>query len=529
MRNFHFPGRSPVMGVKAMCATSHPAASLAAIEMLRQGGNAVDAAIAAVAVLCVVEPAMTGIGGDCFAIIAKPGQKPIALNASGRAPQAASAQWYEDKGITAIETQSPHAVTVPGAIDGWATLLKDYGSRTFADVLAPAIEHAERGFPIAPRVGWDWAHLVDKINSGNEGARRNLLKDGRAPRIGERMAFPALAATFKRIAREGRDGFYAGEVADDMVAELKGLGGLHTTADFAAQTSTYVDPISVAYKGVDLLELPPNNHGIVALVLLKMLEKLGPLGDRAVSVERYHVLMEAVRLVFAMRDTFVADPMMADVPVEHMLSDAFADALVRRIDRRRRTLDLGPVPVPAGSDTVYLSVVDEDGMAVSFINSLFAGFGSALATAKTGVVFHNRGQGFVLDPKHRNCIAPGKRPMHTLIPAMAMRDGLPWMSFGVMGANFQPMGHVYMMSNLLDYGLDAQEAVDSPRVFFEGGTLWAEASVPDAVCDGLASLGHPVARRPDPWGGGQIVQIDRANGVLIGASDPRKDGLALGY
>ena len=528
MRDFSFPGRSAVYGKNAMVATSHPAASLAAIEMLKSGGNAIDAAICATAVMCVVEPAMTGIGGDCFAIVSKPGQKPIALNGSGRAPQAATAAWYAKQGLTAIETNTPHAVTVPGAIDAWATLLKDHGRTSFAQVLAPAIEHAERGFPVTPRVAHDWANLVTKVK-GNAAAAHHLLIDGRAPRVGEIMRFPALAGTLKAIARDGRDGFYAGAVAEDMVAELKALGGLHTLQDFANQRCTYVEPISVAYKGVDLLELPPNNHGIVALVLLKMLERLGPLSETSVSVERYHVMMEAVRLVFAMRDTFVADPDVSKVPVDHMLSDAFADELVRRIDRKRRKPDLGPIPAPKGTDTIYMTVADAEGNVVSFINSIFSGFGSGLAAKKSGVVFHNRGQGFVLDPKHLNCIAPGKRPMHTLIPAMAMQDGKPLMSFGVMGANFQPMGHVYMMTNVLDYGHDPQQAIDDPRIFFEGDTLWCENSVPADVYEGLAALGHPVARRPDPWGGAQMIMFDRANGTLIGASDPRKDGMAIGY
>ncbi len=528
MRNFHFPGRSPVIGRKAMCATSHPAASLAAIEIMRQGGNAVDAAIAATAVLCVVEPAMTGIGGDCFALIAKPGQKPIALNASGRAPAAATAEWYAKQGITQLVMQSPHAVTVPGAVDGWATLLKDHGRLSFAQILAPAIAQAENGFPVHARVGSDWAGLVDKIKA-NPAATELLLKDGRAPRVGEIMRFPALAKTLRRIADRGRDGFYAGDVAEDMVTSLRALGGLHTVEDFANQRSAYVEPISVSYKGADILELPPNNQGIVALVMLKVLERMGPLGKGPVDVERYHVMMEAVRLAFAMRDKFVADPEMASVPVDHMLSDAFADELAKRIDRKVRKPDLGPIPPPTGTDTIYLSVVDEQGMAVSFINSVYSGFGSGLAALKSGVVFHNRGQGFVLDPKHPNCIAPGKRPMHTLVPAMAMRDGKPWMAFGVMGANFQPMGHVYVVTNIMDYGLDPQEALDSPRVFFEGDTLWAEDSVPDDICNALKAMGHPIARRPEPWGGGQIVMIDRENGTVIGASDPRKDGMALGY
>ena len=528
MRSFHFPGRSPVMSRNAMCATSHPLASLTAIEMLKSGGNAIDAAIAATAVLCVVEPAMTGIGGDCFAIIAKPGQKPIAFNASGRAPKAATAEWYAKAGIKAIETQTPHSVTVPGAIDGWATLLEDHGTRSFAQVLAPAIECAEKGVPVAPRIAWDWASLETKLRA-NPAATLHYTKDGRIPKAGEVMTMPALAATLRRIADKGRDGFYTGPVAEDMVAELRALGGLHTVEDFAVQKCAYVEPISVTYKGVEVLELPPNNQGVVALVMLKMLDRLGRLGDGPVSVERYHVMMEAVRLAYAMRDIFVADPVMADVPVAHMLSDAFADELVSRIDRKARKPDLGPIPRPGGTDTTYLTVVDAQGLAVSFINSIYSGFGSGIATKKTGVLFQNRGQGFVLDPKHPNCIAPGKRPMHTLVPAMAMRDGKPWAAFGVMGGNLQPAGHAYVMSNMLEYGLDAQEALDCPRIFFENGVCWAEESVPAAIYDGMAKLGHPMQRKPDPWGGGQMVVMDRANGSLIGASDPRKDGCALGY
>lgn len=528
MRSFHFPGRSPVVGRNAMCATSHPLASLTAIEMLKSGGNAIDAAIAATAVMCVVEPAMTGIGGDCFAIIAKPGQKPIAFNSSGKAPKAATAEWYAKAGIKAIETQSPHAVTVPGAIDGWSRLLKDYGSKTFAEVLAPAIEQAERGWPVQSRIASDWATLEGKIRN-NAGAMQHLLKDGRVPKAGEIMRSPALARTLRIIADKGRDGFYTGEVAEDIVAEMRALGGLHTMEDFANQSAAYVEPISVGYKGVEVLELPPNNQGIVALVMLKMLERFGKLGDGPVSVERYHVMMEAVRLAYAMRDVFVADPVMADVPVTHMLSDAFANELVSRIDRKSRKADLGPIPRPGGSDTIYMTVADQSGMVVSFINSIYSGFGSGLVTKKTGIVLQNRGQGFVLDPKHPNCIAPGKRPMHTLVPAMAVRDGKPWASFGVMGGNLQPAGHAYIMQNMLEYGLDPQEAIDCPRVFFENGTCWAEESVPAAMYDGLAKLGHPMQRKPEPWGGGQMVMFDRANGTLVGASDPRKDGLALGY
>ena len=529
MRNFQLPGRSPVYARNGMCATSHPLASLTAIETLKRGGNAVDAAIAAVAVLGIVEPHMTGIGGDCFALVAKPGSKPFALSASGRAPAAASQTWYAERGITAISPTTAHAVTVPGAVDGWVMLNKSHGRLALADLLAPAIEIAEAGWAVAPRVASDWANGVPKL-SLHPGARRHLLVDGRhAPRVGEVMRSPALARTMRAIARDGRDAFYAGEIAQDMVATLQAAGGLHTLADFAAQRSTWVEPISAHYRGLDILELPPSTQGIVALIILKMLARLGPLGTDPLGVERFHVLMEAARLAYAMRDAFVADPDMADVPVAHMLADDTIAALVARIDRKRRLPDLSPVLKPGGTDTVYLAVVDNEGMAVSFINSLFAQWGSGIMTEKTGVCFHCRGVGFTLEAGHPNVIAPGKRPLHTLVPAMAMKDGLPYMPFGVMGAAFQPMGHVFVVSNMVDYGMDPQEALDFPRAFVEGGIVGVEDGVPMPVRDGLAAMGHTVERRAEPWGGGQGIVIDRANGVLIGASDPRKDGCALGY
>ncbi|HWE22208.1 MAG TPA: gamma-glutamyltransferase [Hyphomicrobiaceae bacterium] len=528
MRNFHFPGRSLVYGRRAMCATSHPMASLTAIETMKAGGNAADAAIATAAVLGVVEPHMTGIGGDCFALIARPGlSRPVALNAAGRAPAGATPAWLAASGLTRIDPTIAHAVTVPGAVDGWTRLLADYGSIPLSRLLEPAIELAEQGFVVAPRVAADWALHEARI-SHHPGARAHLFKNGRVPRAGEVMHFPALARTLRIIAKEGREGFYAGAVAEDIVGELNALGGLHTLDDFAAQRAGYVTPISVAYRGVELCELPPSNQGIVALMVLKMLEHLRPPPD-PVSVERYHVQLEAARLAFAMRDTFVADPDMADVPVEHLLSDAVICELAARVDPRRRRDDLGPLPLPPGSDTVYFVIVDENGMAISFINSLYDDFGSGIVTSKTGVVLHNRGKGFVCTPGHRNCIAPRKRPMHTLVPAMVLKDGEPLMAFGVMGAHFQPMGHVYVMTNMFHYGMDPQAAIDTPRVFFDGDTVLVEESVPEPVVAGLRQLGHQVAARRMPWGGAQVVVIDRERGVLTGASDPRKDGCALGY
>ena len=528
MRSFHLPGRSPVLARHGMCATSHPAASLVAIETLKRGGNAVDAAIAATALLCVIEPAMTGIGGDCFALIHKPGTGLLALNASGRAPAAATAKWYADAGIKQIAVTSPHAVTVPGAIDGWATLLRDHGTMSLADVLAPAIEAAEAGFVVAPRVAHDWAGLVAKINL-NVGARQHLLFDDRSPAVGDTIRFKALAATLKAIARDGRDAFYKGAIAEDMVSELNALGGLHALGDFAAQKSSYVTPISVAYAGAELHELPPNNQGIVALMMLRMIDRLDVRSAAAGSIERYHLMLEAARLAYAARDAFVADPDHAKVAPTYMLSDSFIGDLVERIDRSKRTVALKPIPRPAGTDTICLSVVDKNGLAVSFINSLFAGFGSGIVTRKTGIVLQNRGSGFVCDPSHPNCIGPGKRPMHTLVPALATKAGKPWLAFGVMGGALQPAGHVFVLANRIDYGMDIQEAIDHPRAFFENNDVLVEQPLLGTVADGLSHMGHTVSLRADPWGGGQAVEIDHQRGILIGGSDARKDGCALGY
>ena len=527
MRNYHLPGRSPVIARHGMCATSHPAASFAAIDVLKRGGNAVDAAITATALLSVIEPAMTGIGGDCFALLHKPGAGLIALNGSGRAPNAATATWYAEAGIKQLEITTPHAVTVPGAIDAWATLLRDHGTLSLAEVLAPAIDAAENGFAVAPRVAHDWAGLKAKIDR-HAGARQHLLMDGRTPRAGDIIKFSALARSLNAIARDGRDAFYAGAIADDIVTELRSLGGLHTLQDFAAQRSSYVTPISVPYGDVELHELPPNNQGVVALMMLRMFDRLDLKQFGASSIERYHLLLECGRLAYAARDAFVADADTSQTSVAEMLSDNFIASLVATVSPDKRIAKLGPIPRPKGGDTTCLSVVDRNGMAVSFINSLFSGFGSGIVAPRSGVVLQNRGTGFVLDPTHDNCIAPGKRPMHTLVPAIATKAGKPWLSFGVMGGAFQAAGHAQVLANMVDYKMNVQEAIDHPRAFFDGGEVQYEAPLANTIAPALAALGHPVALRADPWGGGQAIEIDHARGILIGGSDARKDGCALG-
>ncbi len=532
MRDFHLPGRSPVLATHGMAATSMPAATLAAVDVLRAGGNALDAAIAAVAVLGVVEPHSTGIGGDCFCLYAPAGQRRVvALNGSGRAPAAAGIDWFEQQGITALTPTSPHSVTIPGAVAAWETLLAAHGSKGLEELLQPAIRFAEEGFAVTPRVAHDWAHVADKLRTTGAAS---FLPGGAAPAVGERFVQPALAATLRAIARNGARAFYEGEIAADMVATLRARGGLHTEEDFAAglRGAAFVEPIRTAWRGFEVWQCPPNGSGLMVLMMLGILGGWDPAPDGPLGAVRLHRHLEAARLVYRDRDAFLADPAQADVPVARLTDPAYLAALrgLIRDDVALAALPrAGEAVLPAHRDTVYLAVVDRDGNACSLINSLFQSFGSGIVAARSGVMLHNRGFGFRLERGHPNCIAPGKRPMHTIIPGMLTKDGEAVMPFGVMGGHFQPMGQTLFLTNHIDYGLDLQESLDLPRVLALGGKVEAEAGVPLAVLDQLARRGHAIERTILPHGGGQAIRIDRARGCLIGASDPRKDGLALGY
>jgi gamma-glutamyltranspeptidase/glutathione hydrolase len=526
IRDFHFPGRSPVMACEGMAATSHPLATQAAIETLRAGGTAADAAVTAAALLGVVEPAMTGIGGDCFCIVAKPGTPPWGYNGSGRAGAGASTEAMLAKGIRAIALDSIHAVTVPGAVEAWASILKAHGRFGLDRALQPAIRYAADGFPVAPRVGSDWAAAVQKLRA-DKGAARHFLKDGRAPAVGEVMRFPALAETLKAIAAGGPRAFYEGKIAQEVVATIAARGGSLDANDLARHRGDEVAPVAANYRGLDVVELPPNGQGITAQLLLNILEpfdlaRFDPLGP-----ERFHLELEAARLAYAVRDAEIADPAAMRSPVSALLDKAFARELAARIDPAVRVE--GPALATTISDTIYLTVVDRDRMAVSFINSLYSAFGVGVATPNTGIMLHNRGACFVVEPGHPNTIGPNKRPMHTIIPAMAMRDGRCELSFGVMGGHYQAVGHAHVIGNMVDHDMDVQTAIDAPRAFFDGDVTLVERGVPDATVAGLKTRGHNVAVRPLPLGGGQGIQIDWDRGVLIGGSEPRKDGLALGH
>jgi gamma-glutamyltranspeptidase/glutathione hydrolase len=529
MRNLELPGRSPVHATEGMACTSQPLATQTAIDVLKAGGNALDAAVAAGAVQCVVEPESTGIGGDCFCLYSKCGSTDIiAYNGSGRAPAAASVDWFAERGITEIETQSPHSVVIPGAVDAWDRLIADHGSKDLAELLQPAIRYARDGYPVSSRVHSDYAGLVEKL-SANANAARIFMPGGAVPRVGALHRQPELAATLERIAKNGRDEMYSGETARDMVATLQALGGLHTLGDFATARGEYVTPISGAFRGCRVHQCPPNGQGVIALLLLNVASGID-VGDDPITLERMHAEIEAGRLAYAARDAWLADPAMAEVPVEALLSADYAEAVRAAIDPTRAQEREAPLDLPLHESTVYITVVDRDRNACSFINTLFKGFGSGICTSG-GVFLTNRAQGFSLDPASPNRIEGGKRPLHTIIPGMVSKGERVAMSYGVMGGQYQAFGHMQFLTRHFDYGLDIQEAMDAPRFMpdpFEGN-VEVESGVSVPLQQQLAGLGHRVTAPSKPIGGSQAIWIDWAEGVLTGGSDPRKDGCAMGY
>lgn len=526
MRDFQLPGRSPVLATNAMCATSHPLAAKVALDILQAGGNAADAAIAGAVLLGFAEPQSCGIGGDCFVLVKPAGtEEVVALNGSGRAPVGLSAAALRARGLTSIGTESVESVTVPGAVDAFCALADRFGALGLAASLAPAIRYAEEGIPVAPRVAFDWPESGARLSGA---ARRFYLNGGRPLETGDIFRAPGQAEVLRRIAREGRAGFYAGEVAEDMVRTLKAVGGTHTLDDFAATACTWGTPVAGAYRDHDLIEHPPNGQGATAILILKILAHfdiaaLDPLGP-----ERAHLEAEAAKLAYDARDRFIADPDHT-TRLDHMISDGTAARLAALIDPKRAMAGAAARTEAIHRDTVYLTVVDRDRMAVSMIYSTYWGFGSGIASEKFGILFQNRGAGFTLSEGHPNEAGGGKRPMHTIIPAMLGQGGRVVMPFGVMGGSYQPMGHAHVVSNLLDFGMDLQAALDAPRSIAEEGVLKLERGYPGATRAALAAMGHEVVEPDGPLGGAQAIRIDAASGILLGASDPRKDGCALGY
>ncbi len=514
------------MAANGMAATSQPMATLAALDVLRSGGNAADAAIAAVAMQCVVEPESTGIGGDCFILYSRQGALPVALNGSGRAPAKATVDWYVERGIGEIGVQTPHAVTIPGAIDAWCTFNREHGTRSLAELLEPAARAAEEGYVVTPRVAADWHRAREKLRDPVTAGL--FLPGGRPPNAGDKMRNAPLAATLRRIGREGREAFYDGAVMREIVARLKSLGGLHEEEDFAAQRSNWVEPIHASYRGYEVYECPPNGQGMAALMILRTLAGYALDGDAFGEADRLHLLAEASKAAYWVRDNFICDPEHVPVDVADFLSEARAERVRRtiRLDRamlRERWAEI------EHKDTVYLCIVDRDGNACSFINSLFSAFGTGILAPESGVLLHNRGTGFRTIPGHPNAIAPRKRPLHTIIPGMLVKEGRAVMPFGVMGGHYQAVGHAHFIHRLLDRGMDPQQAAEQPRILPLNGVLQVERANPEPVVAELAHRGHEIVTLEVPLGGCQAIWIDHERGVLIGGSEPRKDGLALGY
>ncbi|MGR3507295.1 MAG: gamma-glutamyltransferase family protein [Paracoccaceae bacterium] len=525
MRDFQMPGRSTVMATNGMCATSHPLAAKVAVETLERGGTAMDAAIAGAVLLGICEPHMCGIGGDCFVLISKPGQPDIvALNGSGRAPAATDAESMRARGMATVPIHGVEAVTIPGAVDAFCALSEDHGKLGIDALLAPAIRYAEQGVPVGPRVAMDWPGAAKSLQGH---APQFYLPDGKVPAQGQIFSLPAQAQALRRIAKNGRAGFYEGEVAEDLVAALKAAGGVHELSDFAGQRCNYNDPVSGLYKGTELVEHAPNGQGATAILILNILSHFDVAGMDPLGTERLHIEAEATRLAYDARNRFIADPDHT-TRLDHMLSPETARKLAGLINPKRAMASAHEASEAIHKDTVYITVVDKDRMAVSLIYSLFHPFGSGIASEKYGILLQNRGAGFTLEAGHPNEMAAGKRPMHTIIPGMLRVDGQVTMPFGVMGGAYQSTGHARFVSNIVDFGMDAQTSINAPRAFAEGSLLKVESGYPDTVRAALADMGHQVSLAESPIGGAQSILI-REDGVLEGASDPRKDGCALGY
>jgi gamma-glutamyltranspeptidase/glutathione hydrolase len=511
-----------------MVATSQPLASVAALRILQEGGNAVDAAIAAAAVLSVVEPMMTGIGGDMFALVFMQDEgRPVGLNGSGWAGTNATEDVLEPGSTGRLD--GIRAVTVPGAVAGWFRLHGRYGRIPMPRLLEPAIGYAEAGFPVSEVVAAAWASSQALLD-GDAEARRTFLVGGRAPATGTPYRNPDLARSLELLSTEGRDAFYRGELARGILETSDRLGGFLTRADFEDFDADWVEPVSTTYRGYQVFEMPPNTQGLVALEMLNILEGFNLGGMDHNSADYLHLLIEAKRLAFADRDVWIADPAATAIRVEDLVSKDYAARRRSLIDIRRASPDV-PAGVPEEGDTVYLSVVDGKRNAVSFINSLFFSFGSGIVVPGTGIALHNRATGFSLARGHRNCLGPRKRPFHTLIPALVVREGQPWFAFGVMGGDMQAQGHVQVLANLIDFGMDPQRAGEAARMrHFDGMGVALESAVGPEVRRELARKGHHIlADAPGGFGGYQGIRIEGESGVLTGGSDHRKDGLAIGW
>jgi len=532
--------RSTVIARHGVAATSQPLATAAAIRILQSGGNAVDAAIAANAVLGVVEPMSNGIGGDLFAIVwdAKT-QKLYGLNASGRSPYAANREVFASKGLTKIPSNGPLSWSVPGCVDGWDQLRTRFGTKSWADILAPAINYAAEGFPVSDVIGRDWVASTKGLSRIPTTAAC-YLRSGKAPGPGDIFQNHDLARSLKTIVQLGRDGFYRGPLAQAIVSYSQEVGGLFSLKDFEDHKSTWVEPVSTNYRGYGVWELPPNSQGIAVLEMLNLLEPYDLKSMGPQSAQALHLMIEAEKLAYEDRGKYYSDPDFSKVPVASLISKEYAATRASLIDPEHANQH--PVPgAPKQADTIYMTVVDGNFNAISLIQSNFGGFGSFHVPGNLGFVIQNRGTLFAIDPTHANRLEPHKRPFHTIIPGFVTKDGKPWMSFGLMGGDMQAQGHVQVLSNIIDHGMDVQEAGDAPRFRHlgsseptgsqakDGGSVALESEIPAEVRQQLEAKGHQLISSPGGFGGYQAIRIDLERGVLIGGSDPRKDGCAMGY
>lgn len=525
MRDFHLPGRSPVFATNGLCATSHPLAAKTAIDTLEAGGNAMDAAIAGAVLLGLCEPAMTGLGGDCFVLWTEGDRCQVhAVNGSGRAPAALDASMLREQGFRTVPVFSAQAVTIPTAVSAFAHLSETVGKLGLDRLLAPTIAYAESGIPVAPRAAFDWEGYAKNLQGS---AREKFLNNGQPFKAGEMFRAPGQAEVLRRVAKDGPQAFYTGEVAEDMVETLRNAGGLHTLEDFAQAACTHVEPISGTYADLELVEHPPNSQGATAILLLNILAQFDIAAMDPMGVERAHIEAEATKLAYDARNRFLADPDYT-TRLDHMLDMDLAKSLAALIDPGKAMPSAHALTEAVHKETIYLTVVDKDGMAVSLIYSIFKDFGSGIASDKFGILLQNRGGGFTLEEGHPNELKGGKRPLHTIIPAMLKKNGKVIMPFGVMGGQYQSCGHARFVTNVTDFGMDPQSAIDGARCFSDAGDLQVERGYSDAVRQGLSDLGHSVSIPDTAIGGAQAIRI-HDSGVLEGASDPRKDGCALGY
>jgi gamma-glutamyltranspeptidase/glutathione hydrolase len=524
--------RSVVMAQQGMVATSQPLATEVGVSMLKKGGNAFDAAIATSLTLSVVEPMSTGIGGDAFLLYSCAADGRLyGVNGSGRCPRRLTLDTLQRQGIPGVPRHGWGSVTVPGAIDAFFEVQRRHGKLTFAEVLEPAIAYADTGFPVSEVIASQWQAAVPLLSQFPTSAQ-TYLHDGKAPQAGDVHRQPHLARTLRMLAAEGRDAFYRGEVARRIVQFSQATGGFFELEDFATHTTEWVEPIRTDYRGYTMLELPPNGQGITALMALNVLEGCDLAAMEYGSAAYYHLLIEATKQAFADRNRYVADPTYATVPVTGLLSKAYAAARRQEI-RFDRASDYLPGNPVAFSNTVYVTCVDRERNVVSLIHSIYQGFGSGIVAGDTGICLQNRGSGFVADPQHPNAVAPGKRPFHTIIPAMILRGERPWVCYGVMGGDMQAQGHIQVAINLVDFGMNVQEAIEAPRYRILGGRQVAlERAIAPEVRHQLEAMGHILAPVGSPgvtYGGGQAILIDEERHVLQGGSDYRKDGCAIGY